>query len=203
MMSRFVFVCWVLFGIETFRATHRSIYDVVLRSRQPVEPLASLPTGSLGLAARERRAPISRSWSREKVSGRRSRVTTKHGRASTQWSTRCARASRSPSSRWRSPRSSSSMGITDAVAAEDYGLESSFELAEWIFDDVREDAPGTCSVCPAGDRGCVSRTLDLYVSRALRVARARSLVSIAPLAMLLASTQALSASGLSTRPSSR
>ena len=87
-----------------------------------------------------------------------------------------------------------SMGITDAVASEDYGAESSFELAEQIFEDVRA-------------RDEHDDAVEAVRKRARRMARpelgtfgridtsARNLVVVTPLVMLVVATQALAAAG--------
>ncbi len=90
-----------------------------------------------------------------------------------------------------------SIGITDAVAAEDYGAASSFELAERIFDDVRERAGDVHRV---SRRARSLRRLNLDLMSPGRFDRsARNLVSLMPLAMLVVATQALGASGWSSR----
>ncbi len=86
-----------------------------------------------------------------------------------------------------------SIGITDAVAREDHGAESSFELAEQVFGVVRprDDEPS-----PAGHVVDRARPpLDVETAPGRGDTSARSLVALAPLALLLGSTQALSEAG--------
>jgi hypothetical protein len=84
-----------------------------------------------------------------------------------------------------------SMGITDDVAREDYAAASSFELADRIFEPVRDrylatppDKRPQSSVLP--ERDAPPGRVD---------ASARTLVSLAPLTLLVMATQALARSG--------
>jgi hypothetical protein len=85
-----------------------------------------------------------------------------------------------------------SMGITDAVAIEDYGATSSFQLAERVIVLVRRRRWAT----PA-DAGRAGRRARLEGEEPPgRVdATARSLVSLAPLTLLVVSTQGLARAG--------
>jgi hypothetical protein len=87
-----------------------------------------------------------------------------------------------------------SMGVTDAVAAEDYGAQSSFELAERIFEPVRDRRE------PADDTPLVRRQpplLDFELPPGRLAASARTLVSFVPLTLVVVATQALAAAGWS------
>jgi glycosyltransferase involved in cell wall biosynthesis len=56
-----------LFGVERFRATHRSIYDLVLEAREPLAlPASSDPAPLDGRSSARRQRPESRAWSAEK-----------------------------------------------------------------------------------------------------------------------------------------
>ncbi len=85
-----------------------------------------------------------------------------------------------------------SMGITDTVATEDYGVSDAFELADQIFESVRA-WPGELAPVghdPEGDRD--------ERPNALADASARGLLALAPLCVLLIGLQALALAGWDT-----
>lgn len=89
-----------------------------------------------------------------------------------------------------------SMGITDAVAAEDYGVESSFELAEHIFEVVRARP---VEPLHAGHEPDFSHLpAERTESPALLDTSARGLLALAPLGMLVIGLEVLAAAGWST-----
>jgi hypothetical protein len=87
-----------------------------------------------------------------------------------------------------------SMGVTDAVAYEDYGAENTFELAERIFGDVRARDEHDAAIASVHRR--TRRRLNLVTPGRIDTS-ARNLVSLTPLAMLIAATQALAGAGWS------
>jgi hypothetical protein len=84
-----------------------------------------------------------------------------------------------------------SMGITDTVAVEDYGVTDAFELAGLVFDAVRA-WPGELSPVRHDD-GTPDRERN-----ALADVSARGLLALAPLCVLLIGLQALALAGWDT-----
>ena len=85
-----------------------------------------------------------------------------------------------------------SMGITDTVATEDYGVSGGFELAEMVFESVRA-WPG--ELAPVGHDPESERDER---PNALADVSARGLLALAPLCVLLIGLQALALAGWDT-----
>jgi hypothetical protein len=89
-----------------------------------------------------------------------------------------------------------SMGITDAVASEDYAAEDAFELADHVFEVVRARSVDPSQV---GDEADYSHLpLEREEPSALLDKSARGLLALAPLALLVIGLEALTAAGWST-----
>lgn len=86
-----------------------------------------------------------------------------------------------------------SMGITDAVAFEDYGIEDVFRLAELLFPDVLARRTPE----PRAARSARDAREEAAEERALAAA-ARSFLALAPLVVLIAVVDALGAAGWSS-----
>jgi hypothetical protein len=88
-----------------------------------------------------------------------------------------------------------SMGVTDPVAAEDYGVASSFELAEQIFPHLLARAAARVH---AGHEPDDPNLEERESEPALVDVSARGLLALAPLVLLFAALQALAAAGWTT-----
>jgi hypothetical protein len=87
-----------------------------------------------------------------------------------------------------------SMGITDAIAVEDYDAETTFELAERIFAPVRTVAAGQASNGNASEH---AGTPTLARASATLAASIRGATAITPLVVLLMAAYALGTAGWS------